>query len=64
MKGDVSLMVAFRYRNDTVNGMDQGGDGGGSPVRTTNSRLLASSNKELKIRTFSYYIAVGLGKIA
>jgi len=63
------MMVTFTYRNDTVDDMDigdEGGEGDGSPVRTTNppSSSLANMNKQPEIRTFSYYVVVDLGKIA
>jgi len=62
------MMVTFTYRNDTVDDMDIGdedGDGDGSPVRATNppSSSLMNANKQPEIRTFSYYVAVDLGKI-
>lgn len=46
--------------------MDVGdADGDGSPVRTTNpsSSPLANANKQPETRTFSYYVAIDLGKI-
>jgi len=63
------MMVTFTYRNDTVEDMDIGdedGDGGGSPVRTTNppGSSPANANKQPEIRTFSYYVIVDMGKIA
>ena len=63
------MMVTFTYRNDTVDDVDIGdedGDGDGSPVRTTNppASSLANANKQPEIRTFSYYVAVDLGRIA
>jgi len=63
------MMVTFTYRNDTVDDADVGdedGDGSGSPVRITNppGSSLANANKQPEIRTFSYYVAVDLGKIA
>jgi len=66
-QGDVKflLMVTFTYRNDTVDDMDVG-DGDGSPVGTTNPSIsaLTNANKQPEIRTFSYYVAIDLGKIA
>jgi len=63
------MMVTFTYRNDTVDDADIGdedGDGDGSSVRNPNppSSSLANPNKQPEIRTFSYYAAVDLGKIA
>ena len=62
------MMVTFTYRNDTADDVDIGdedGEGDGSPVRTPNPPIssLASTNKQPEIRTFSYYVAVDLGKI-
>ena len=63
------MMVTFTYRNDTVDDADIGdedGDGDGSPLRNANPQnpSPANSNKQPEIRTFSYYVAVDLGKIA
>jgi len=63
------MMVTFTYRNDTADDVDIGdedGDGDGSPVRTVNpqSSSLASASKQPEIRTFSYYVAVDLGRVA
>lgn len=63
------MMVTFTYRNDTVDDVDVGdvdGGGDGSPVRITNpsSSALVNANKQPEIRTFSYYVAIYLGKIA
>lgn len=62
------MMVTFTYRNDTVEDIDLGdedGAGDGSPVRSTNpsNSPLANANKQPEMRTFSYYVAVDLGKI-
>ena len=40
-------------------------DGDGSPVRTTNpsNSPLTNASKQPETRTFSYYVAVDLGKI-
>lgn len=63
------MMVTFTYRNDTVDDVDIGdedGDGNPSPPRTPNpqSSSLTTANKQPEVRTFSYYVAVDLGKIA
>ena len=51
---------------DDVDIGDEDGDGDGSPIRATNtpSSSLANANKQPEIRTFSYYVAVDLGKVA
>ena len=45
---------------------DEDGDGGGSLVRTVDTTVssLTDTDKQLEIRTFSYYVVVDLGKIA
>ena len=62
------MTVTFTYQNDTVGDMDIGDEdegGDGFPVRAMNppSSLLANTNKQPEIRTFSYYIVVDSGKI-